>query len=166
MNTLIQKYGAALLPALATLLTTFQLFRQDGVIDETERGQFLILIAGLIVTYAVPLVKGRWAGALKTGAQLVAAVGMLVFPLISGGFETDALIVFALALVNALLTEIGVQARTDEPLTAEAQVIEIDEATARILSGEAAIDRQADNDDLVLDEDNDEVLNKATGERV
>lgn len=126
MNTLFTKFGAALLPALGILLGALQLAVRDNVIDETEGGQLLALVAGLVVTYLVPLVQKGPAGLLKTGAAILAAVATLIIPLFTGGATWESIIVFALAVVNAVLTEIGVQARKDVPLEA---VLEGDVAT-------------------------------------
>jgi len=109
---MIQKYAAALLPAIVTLLGALQLAIANGIVDETEAGQLIALFAGVLITWVVPLVPGRWAGALKTGAAIVAAVATLIVPLLIG-FTWQGLLIFAIAALSALATEIGVQLRTD-----------------------------------------------------
>jgi hypothetical protein len=110
---LFAKYAAALLPAIFTLLGVLQVVLADEKFDDTEKGQFLFVVAGVIATYFVPLLSGKWAGALKTGAAILAAVATLLVPLFSGDWNTNTLIVIGLAALNALATEIGVDIRKD-----------------------------------------------------
>lgn len=161
MNTLIQKYGAALLPAAITLFGALQVVLQDDVIDEVEGGQLIALVATLVVTYLVPLTNTSWAGVLKTGAAILGAVATLIIPLFNGGADWNSIIVVALAVLNALATEIGVQARVTSPAEAQAEVVELDAAQLRTI---LASDDSADNDDLVLE--GEDVINKTTGEKV
>lgn len=111
---MLRKYAAAILPALIILLGALQTALADNVIDQVEAGQLIALVAGVVTTYFVPLSSGRWAGALKTGAAVLAAIATLIVPLIVG-FSWQSLIVVALAVLQALATEIGVHVRTDEP---------------------------------------------------
>lgn len=109
---IFQKYAAALLPGVVTLLTALQVMYGDQRFDLTERGQLIVLVAGLLLTYVLPLLsKFKWAGALKTGAAILAAVGTLIIPTFFTHFDGGAILVFLLAVVNALGTEIGVQMR-------------------------------------------------------
>lgn len=164
MNTLLTKYGAVILPAILTLLGTLQLFLADDIISGEEGGQLIVLSAGLVITYFVPLLKSGWAGALKTGMQVLVAIGMLIIPLVQGGLDTQALIAFVFTALNALATEIGVQART-EPVVAEvladgtAVITSLPVATATRPDGtvEVGIFHSREDDALVLDEDADEV---------
>jgi len=110
---MLKKYAAALLPALVILLGALQLAIADGLIDETEGGQLIALVAGLVLTYVLPIVENaRWKGALKTGAAIAAAAAALVIPLITG-FTLEGLLIFAIAVISALATDIGVELRTD-----------------------------------------------------
>jgi len=108
-----KKYAAALLPAAVILFGAVQTVIADDVVSETEGGQLIALIAGLVATYFVPLVSGVWAGALKTGAALLAAVATLVIPLVTGFSWTELLIV-GIAALNVLAVEIGVDIRKDQ----------------------------------------------------
>lgn len=110
--SLFRKYAAALLPAIIVLLGALQTGLADGRIDETEGGQLLALVAGVGVTYCVPIVHGWWAGALKTGFAVLAAIATLIIPFITG-FSWQALVIIALAALQAIATEIGVNARTE-----------------------------------------------------
>lgn len=110
----LRRYAAALLPALVILFGALQAAIADGIVSETEGAQLIALVAGLIATYVVPLVAGAWAGLLKTGAAILAAVATLVIPMFTG-FSWTALLIVAIAALQALATEIGVQVRkTDE----------------------------------------------------
>ncbi|MCJ1687796.1 hypothetical protein [Rathayibacter sp. VKM Ac-2927] len=109
---MIQKYLAALLPGFILIFGALQTALADELIDDVEAGQLLALVAGAITTFGVPLLKGRWAGGLKTGAAILAAIATLILPLIYG-FTWQALVIVVLAALSALATEIGVNARQD-----------------------------------------------------
>lgn len=108
----MKKYLAALLPGFIILFGGLQTALADDRIDAVEGGQMIALTAGVLITFVVPIVDGRWAGLLKTGAAMVAAVATLIIPLILG-FSWQALVIVALAALSALATEIGVQVRRD-----------------------------------------------------
>lgn len=120
--SLFRKYAAALLPAIIVLLGALQTALADSRIDETEGGQLLVLVAGVGVTYFVPIVHGWWAGALKTGFAVLAAIATLIIPFITG-FSWQALVIIALAALQAIATEIGVNARTEILDARESNVI-------------------------------------------
>jgi|GEM_PF-3425753 len=107
---MLRTYAAAILPAIIILLGALQTALADGIVDATEGGQLIALTAGVVGTYIVRLVDGRWAGALKTGTAILAAIATLVIPLVMG-FTPEALVMVALAGLQALATEIGVQVR-------------------------------------------------------
>lgn len=112
----MKNYLAALLPGIIILFGGLQTALADERIDATEGGQLLALTAGVLLTYVVPIVEGRWRGLLKTGAAIFAAVATLIIPLILG-FSWQALVIFALAALSALATEIGVQVRAGAKTT-------------------------------------------------
>lgn len=108
---MFQKYAAALisiaLVAFAFLKTAFA-----DELDAAEVWQLVALVAGAVITFLVPLVPGKWAGALKTGAAALAAVATAVVPFaLQGSLSYEQITVVALALLNALGVEVGVQAR-------------------------------------------------------
>ncbi|OOB90279.1 hypothetical protein [Rathayibacter sp. VKM Ac-2630] len=109
---MIQKYLAALLPGFILIFGALQTALADERIDDVEAGQLLALVAGAITTFGVPLLKGRWAGGLKTGAAILASVATLIIPLVLG-FTWQSLVIAILAALSALATEIGVQVRED-----------------------------------------------------
>lgn len=113
----MKKYLAALLPGFIILFGGLQTALADDRIDAVEGGQLIALTAGVLITFVVPIVDGRWAGLLKTGAAMVAAVATLIIPLILG-FSWQALVIVALAALSALATEIGVQVREKAPAEA------------------------------------------------
>lgn len=108
---MLRQYAAAILPAIIILLGALQTALADGIVDVTEGGQLIALTAGVGGTFGVRLVEGRWAGLLKTGCAILAAIATLIIPLVLG-FSWQALVIVALAALQALATEIGVQWRT------------------------------------------------------
>ena len=109
----MKKYLAALLPGIIILFGGLQTALADERIDATEGSQLLALTAGVLLTYVVPVVDTRWRGMFKTGSAIFAAVATLIIPLLLG-FTWQSLVIFALAALSALATEIGVRVRTDE----------------------------------------------------
>lgn len=109
---MLRHYAAAVLPAIIILLGALQVALADGVIDVTEGGQLIALVAGVGGTYLVRIIDGPWQGAFKTGFAILAAVATLIIPLVIG-FTWQALVIVALAALQALATEIGVQVRLD-----------------------------------------------------
>ncbi|MEX1078870.1 MAG: hypothetical protein WED09_07165 [Homoserinimonas sp.] len=111
---ILNKYLAALLSIGIVVLTAFI------AIPEADRtpatiGQLVILALGAIVTYLVPLLESRWAGLFKTGSAVVAAVIAAAIPfLTAGGITAVQVAVVALAALNALAVEVGVQVRKDD----------------------------------------------------
>lgn len=114
----MKKYLAALLPGIIILFGGLQTALADERIDATEGGQLLALTAGVLLTYVVPIVDGKWAGLFKTGSAILAAVATLIIPLILG-FSWQSLVIFALAALSALATEIGVQVRETKTFASE-----------------------------------------------
>ena len=111
---MLRKYAAALLPAIIILLGALQTALADNTISRVEASQLIVLVAGVVATYFVPLAKGAWAGALKTSMAILAAIATLLVALIID-FTWQALIIVALAGLQVLATEIGVHVRTDAP---------------------------------------------------
>lgn len=65
----MKKYLAALLPGIIILFGGLQTALADERIDSVEGSQLLALTAGILVTFVVPIVDGRWAGLFKTGRR-------------------------------------------------------------------------------------------------
>lgn len=111
---MIQKYGAALISiALVAFGFLKSAFRDD--LDAAEVWQLVALVAGAVLTFLVPLVGGRWAGLLKTGAAAVAAAATAIVPFALQGYLTpEQWTIVILAVLTVLGVEVGVQARVSE----------------------------------------------------
>lgn len=110
----VNKYLAALLSIGIVVLTAFVAI-PEGERNPATIGQLAILALGAIVTYLVPLLESRWAGALKTGAAVAAALIAAIIPFWAEGAITAIQVaVVALAALNALAVEVGVQVRKDD----------------------------------------------------
>jgi hypothetical protein len=114
MSTIFQKYAAALLPFFILVVGASQTVLQDPK-NLTVIVTFAILVAGAVATYIVKLLPGGWQGGVKTGIAILTTILSAVLPfLLPGGFTPGAnLPVVAVAILNALATEFGVQIRTD-----------------------------------------------------
>lgn len=114
MNTVIQKYAAALLPFLLFVVGAIQAVLPGGIALD-EAWQLAALVAGAIATFFVPLVDGAWSGILKVGAALVAALATAIIPFVipGGVWDGTALLVVVIAVLNALATQLGVSIRLD-----------------------------------------------------
>lgn len=111
---IINRYAAALLSIAIVLLTAFVAIPAEQL-TPVAIAQLGILAAGAIVTFLVPLLEGAWAGALKTGAAVVAGVIAAALPFIAEGTITPAQVaVVILAALNALAVEVGVNMRQDD----------------------------------------------------
>lgn len=110
---MIQKYGAALISiALVAFAFLKTAFAGDDALDAAEVWQLVALVAGAIATFFLPLVPIGWAGALKTGAAAIAALATAVVPFaLQGALTFEQITIIALAVLNALGVEVGVQAR-------------------------------------------------------
>ena len=114
MNTVFQKYAAALLPFLVLVVGASQTVLKDPL-NWVSNITFAILILGAIVTYVVSLVPdAAWQGRLKTGVAIITTILAAVLPfLLPNGINPSASIpVVVVAILNALATELGVQIRT------------------------------------------------------
>ena len=127
---MIQKYLAAVVP----ILTAAVVFLQSAFVDEldaAEVAQLVAIVAGAIITYLVPLLPGSWAGGLKTGAAILAAAATAIAPFVLQGYVTaEQWMVVALAVLNALGVEVGVQARSSALEAAAGEVVRPDTSAA------------------------------------
>jgi hypothetical protein len=109
---MIQKYIAAIVPILTAAAVFLQSAFNDELLDASEVWQLVALVAGAIAIYLLPLMPGKWAGAAKTGAAIVAALATAVVPYaLQGHLTPEQIMVVAIAVLNALGVEVGVQAR-------------------------------------------------------
>lgn len=80
--------------------------------------QLVVMIGSSAVLIIVPLVKAKWAGALKTGLDLLGAITIVLIPFIAlwshgAPITREAVIIIIIAVVKVLGTEFAVQIRTD-----------------------------------------------------
>lgn len=111
---LLQKYATPLLSLVVVMVTAITAALSEPVTD-TVIWQLVALFAGSVVTFFVPLLDNAWAGGLKTGAAILAAIATAVVPFsLNGGHLTGPeILTVVLAAFKALATEIGVQIRTE-----------------------------------------------------
>ena len=108
---MIQKYGAALI-SIALVAFGFLKTAFADNLDAAEVWQLVALVAGAALTFLVPLVRGKWAGLLKTGAAALAAAATAIVPFALQGYLTpEQWTIVILAVLTALGVEVGVQAR-------------------------------------------------------
>ena len=115
MNTVFQKYAAALLPFAVLVVGASQTVLQDPT-NWLNNLLFAIIVLGAVVTYIVKLIPdAAWQGRAKTGVAIVTTILTAVLPFVlPGGFDPAAsLPVIIVAILNALSTELGVQIRAD-----------------------------------------------------
>lgn len=108
---MFQKYAAALI-SIALVAFAFLKTALADELDAAEVWQLVALVAGAITTFMLPLVNGPWAGALKTGSAVVVALATAVVPFaLQGTITSEQLTIVALAVLNALGVQVGVDAR-------------------------------------------------------
>lgn len=109
-----QRYMAAILSAVAVILTAVVAI-PTGMITGAAIVQLVALGAAAINTYLSPLLNIKWRGVLKTGGAIVAAIVAILYPIIhAGGIPNSTQIaLMVLAAVNVMLTQVGVDIRTD-----------------------------------------------------
>ena len=111
---ILNRYAAALLSIAVVVVGAFTAI-PEGQVSPTAILQLAIIAVGSVVTYLVPVVQGsKWAGVLKTGAAIIAAVLTAVVPFVNNGHITATQIgLVILAALNALAVEVGVNIRRD-----------------------------------------------------
>lgn len=108
---MLQKYGVAIVSILLVATQFVKGAIGDGF-DAAESWQLVALVAGAVVTFIVPLAKGKWTGLWKTGATLLGALAAAVVPFaLSGGITPEQVTTVVLAVLTALGVEVGVEAR-------------------------------------------------------
>jgi O-antigen ligase len=110
---IINKYLAGILTLAIVALTGFQVILPDGV-TATEAWQFGGLVVAAIGTLFVPLLSGAYAAALKVGVAVAGAVFAAGVPFFTDGWSFAAIIVVGIAALNALAVQIGVAVRIDQ----------------------------------------------------
>lgn len=123
----INKYLAGLLTVAVLFLTAFQAALQGGI-DAVEAWQLAGVAVGAIVTVFVPITPGKWAASLKVIGAVIGAVIAAIIPLALGEWSTEALTIVALAALNALVVQLGVNMRVDAARVALADPAKSDAA--------------------------------------
>lgn len=127
MTTTFSRYAATLLPLGVLVLGVFDAAQRAGtsLVGWQTITQLVILLATTGAAYWLPLIPGKWAGALKTGAAVIGAIASaLVATIPDGHFTTATLILFLTAALKAVAVQVGVTVRTDVRKTIDAREAE------------------------------------------
>jgi len=112
--SVFQKYATAIFSLAVLVIGALQVAVATGI-TPTAIAQLIVLALGGVITYVVPLVPGKWAGLLKTGIAILAAVIVLVIPYITAGHITlDQILLVVVGAINAAATQLGVNIRKDD----------------------------------------------------
>lgn len=108
----LNKYAAVAVSILMLVFNSLQTAIVGGL-EPSEVVQLVVVFAGAIATYFVPLTKGSWAAGWKVSTALVAAVGAALAPLLVGGNlpTSEQWITVIIAGIAALGVQVGVDAR-------------------------------------------------------
>jgi len=142
MTTTFARYAATLLPLGVLVLGVFDAAQRAGtsLVGWQTITQLVILLATTGAAYWLPLVPGKWAGALKTGAAVVGAIASaLVATVPDGHFTTASLILFLTAALKAVAVQVGVTVRTDATKTIDARAAE-DVPVVTVVEPSASVD--------------------------
>lgn len=113
MNTVFKHYAAALLPFFILVIGASQTVLHAGFNLQVDI-PFAVLVLGAIITFIVQLLPSGWQGALKTGVAIVTTILSALLPFVLPGTVhlSQSVPVVAIAILNAIATEFGVQIRT------------------------------------------------------
>ncbi|QNJ55972.1 membrane protein [Microbacterium phage Rasputia] len=136
----INKYLAGLLTVLVVALTAFQAALSDGF-TLTEGWQIAGLVVAAFVTVFVKLVDSNWAAMLKVSGSVLGAAIAAIVPFLTGGWDASAVTIVVLAVLNTLVTQLGVDIRLDsiksvleDPQKSNQLAFAVDPAAAAIVS--------------------------------
>lgn len=110
---ILNKYLVALLQVLLLFVAALQAALTDGLITPTEYWQLAGLFVGAIVTYYARILDSGWAAGLKVAGAVLGALIAAVIPFLTTGWSPEAIAIIALAVINALATQFGVDMRVD-----------------------------------------------------
>lgn len=103
------RYLAAVLSIAITLVAAIAATNQLSPVALIQLG---ILAVTSITTYAVPLIPGRYAAAVKVGLEAVGALLVAVIPFVAqGGISGPQVAIVILAVLKAVGAHVGVEAR-------------------------------------------------------
>lgn len=112
----LNPFASALMQFALLALGAFVLIPATSYGDPVTWLQFGALVAGAVASVWVPLAPVAWRAAFKTGVVVVAGALSAAIPLIvDGRFPVESVPLLALAVLQVLATETGVQIRTYEP---------------------------------------------------
>lgn len=109
----LNKYLVALLQVLLLFVAALQASLTDGSLSVTEAWQLAGLFVGAVVTYYAKILDQGWSAALKVGGAVLGALIAAVIPFLTSGWTAEAVAIVALAVINALATQFGVDMRVD-----------------------------------------------------
>lgn len=147
----VNKYFAGLLTLLTSLLAAVVLIPQEQWSNPFVIWQFVALVVSSATAIFLKLLTGKWAAGLKVGsAVILAAIGALL-PLLNGEWGPVQWILVAVAALNALAVQLGVDIRVDsakqiivDPNKSTAVVKEIDPAAFRVATKQIIAENRAD----------------------
>lgn len=115
-TTFLSRYATALLPLGVAVFGVFDAAQKTGttLLGWQTLTQLILLVATTGAAYWLPLVPGKWAGALKTGAAIVGAIASALIATVPDGHFTSATwILFLTAAFKAVAVQLGVTIRVD-----------------------------------------------------
>lgn len=135
----LNKYLVALLQVLLLFVAALQAALTDGQLTITEGWQLAGLFVGAVVTYYAKILETGWAGALKVSGAILGAFIAAVIPFLTTGWTAESVAIVALAVINALATQFGVDMRIDstkqvlaDPNQADNVVMTVDPAAVPV----------------------------------
>ena len=105
------RYAAAIISVLITVIGAVAALND---VSWPIIVQLAILTLTSFTTYLLPLVPAKWAGAAKTGLEILGAILTAIVPFVLAGHITGPQVALVLlAALKALGAEVGVQARVN-----------------------------------------------------
>lgn len=135
MSSIISKYGAAIFSFAITLLTIVSSLKDTSF---ASLFQLIPLIITSLLVLIVPLIKGPWAGAIKTGIEIIGVIAVLLIPyVVAGTITVPQLLVVGVAILKAVATQLGIIIRLDPTVGGGADLAAVT-STSKPIDGQAA----------------------------
>lgn len=109
----VNKYLAGLLTLLTSLLAALVAIPQAQWAEPEVIWQFVALVVSSGTAIFLPLVTGPWAAGLKVGSAVILAGVGAILPLLGGEWGATQWVLLAVAVLNALAIQLGVDIRVD-----------------------------------------------------
>lgn len=125
MNSTLQKYGAGIFSFLFAVLTGLSAL-QFGHGSVTVSLQVIPIVVTGLVTWIIPLTKGKWAGGWKTGLDILSIVAVVLLPIVLGNpwpWSIGIWTLVGISVLKASATEFGVYIRTSTPVLSGTPVV-------------------------------------------